>query len=83
MEYKSFKDIGIGDYLYSCNKNINKIYRFPVTNIIKDEFTVRFYFSEFPWDYISIRLEDLEWSKTSNNIFSDINLLFNYINESA
>jgi hypothetical protein len=56
MEYKSFKDIRIGDCLYSCNININKIYRLPVTNIIKDEFKVRFYFSELPWDYISILL---------------------------
>lgn len=83
MEYKSFKDIGIGNCLYSCNKNINKIYRFPVTNIIKDEFKVRFYFSELPWDYIAIRLEDLNFSKTDSGIFVDINLLFNYINENA
>lgn len=83
MEYKSFKDIRIGDCLYSCNKNINKIYRFPVTKIIKDEFKVRFYFSELPWDYIAIRLEDLNFSKTDSGIFVDINLLFNYINENV
>ena len=83
MEYKSFKDIGIGDCLYGCNMYINKIYCLQVTNIIKDETIARFYFSELPWDYISIPLEGLEWSKTSNNIFSDINSLFNYINENA
>ncbi len=82
MKYKSFKDIGIGDCLYSCNKNINKIYRFPVTKIIKDASKIRFYFSELAWDYIAIRVEDLEFSKI-NDIFADINLLFNYINENV
>lgn len=82
MEYKAFKDIEIGDCLYRCNKNINKIYRFQVTKIIKDEFAIMFYFSEFSWDYLSIPLEDLERSE-SNHTFTNINLLFNYINESA
>lgn len=80
MKYKTFKDIEIGDCLYSYNKNINKIYRFPITKIIKDKLKVRFYFSKDSWDYIAIRLEDLEFNKI-NNLFADINLLFSYINE--
>lgn len=46
--YKTFKDIGIGDCLYSCNKNINIIYRFQVTKIIKRKSSVEFHFSEIP-----------------------------------
>ena len=83
MEYKSFKDIKIGDYLYGCNMYTNKIYHYKVTEIIKDETATRFYFIQLEWDYIRIPLEGLEWSKTSNNMFSDINSLFNYINENA
>lgn len=83
MKYKTFKDLGIGDCLYVCNKRINKIYRLQVTDIIKDEILARFYFSELPWDYISVPLEDFERSKADTDVFADINLLFNYINENV
>lgn len=79
--YKTFKDIGIGDCLYSCNKNINIIYRFQVTKIIKRKSSVEFHFSEIPWDYIVILPGGLELNKTDGGIFADINLLFDYINE--
>lgn len=81
--YKTFKDIRVGDYLYSCNKDINKIYRFQVTKIIKRKSSVEFHFSEIPWDYIVVLPGDLESNKTYSGTFADINSLFDYINENA
>ena len=81
--YKTFKDIRVGDYLYSYNKDINKIYHYKITEIIKGKSKVNFIFDGVPWDYMSISLEDLERNKIDSNVFVDINLLFDYINENV
>lgn len=81
--YKTFKDIGIGDCLYSCNKDVNKIYHHKVTEIFKGTSKVHFIFNGIPWHRICISLEDLELNKTDGGIFADINSLFDYINENA
>lgn len=77
---KTFKDIKCGDCIYIYDQFNNTIDKLKITQITKNPIITEFHFGDGVLDHINILNCCLCESETFN-AFSDIDALFDYINE--
>lgn len=78
---KTFRDLKIGNYIYTISDLGLKCSKFKIVDIVDNTMYVNFVYDyKFPWRCISIPEYYLQRNKW-NNIFADTTKILEYVNE--
>ena len=77
MKSKTFKDLNVGDNIYLFSDL--HVVKFKINGIDESGSQVNFVYDSFPWNYISVPKSEM-MNTMYEYVFSDINAIFNYLN---